>query len=512
MAYGAVHRYAFLDIDDGLYVYDNPHVTGPLNWIQIKWAFTHSYGANYAPVDFLAHSLDVRIFRLNSGYHHIVNLTLHLICILLLFLVLRSATGCSGRSLMVAGLFALHPINVENVAWISEQKTMISTIFFLLALAAYQWFASRPRLSRMLVVSMLYGIGLLVKPQIITFPFVLLLWDWWPLNRVEDIGANNKGPGALRFPQRTIRQLLLEKTPLYVITAFAIAVTLYAERFMQKVLILPFYIRLGNAILSYGRFLEKAVWPANLALMYLHPGYGLSWPLVSLSLSVIVGITVLVFYSKCKRYLTVGWLWFFGTMVPTIGFVQVDLHALADRYAYLAFIGLFLMFCWGISDWAEQNPISRWMLPWVGGLILCVLAGRTHYQVTFWSDRFALWNHTLDITHHNWAADYRLGNAYIALGQPERALTYFYQAAEDVPSQPVVNLQIGLLEHQRGNLRQAIDAYQKAITYSKDPAINAQALANMGHAYGDLGDYDKARQCFQQAVRYTTRPDVPPRD
>ncbi len=193
--YAPVHRYRFVDIDDGIYVYDNTHVTDPLHWEEVKWAFTHSYGANYAPLDLIAHHLNVDLFGLNAGYHHDVNVGLHVLSVLLLFWVLRQATGYTGRSLMVAALFAVHPINVENVAWIAEQKTMLSTIFFLLALGAYRWYALEPQISRMTLVGVLYGVGLLVKPQVITFPLVLLLWDWWPLGRI--LKRDEQVPGVL---------------------------------------------------------------------------------------------------------------------------------------------------------------------------------------------------------------------------------------------------------------------------------------------------------------------------
>ena len=498
--YAPVHRYPFVDIDDGLYVYDNPHVTGPLNWVELEWAFTHSYGANYAPLDLIGHHLNVDLFGLNAGCHHDVNVGLHVLSVLLLFWVLRQATGYTGRSLMVAALFALHPINVENVAWVAEQKTMLSTIFFLLALGAYRWYALEPQSSRMTLVGALYGVGLLVKPQVITFPLVLLLWDWWPLGRIWQ--RTGQVPGVRienAIPARTFSALLLEKVPLFLLAFAGAALTMHAERFMQTVLVLPLTIRLGNAVLSYVRYIGKAFWPANLALMYLHPGYALPWVQVWLSLIVLIVITAFVATKWEHRYLPVGWLWFVGTMIPTIGLVQVDLHALADRYAYIAFIGLFIMVCWGASEWAEARHLFRPALPAASLCVLLVLSVLAHRQVGFWSDKFTLWTHTLQVTHRNWAADFRLGQAYDAQGQDDKALGFYYEAAKDVPRERHVNLQIALLEHKRGNLKQAIEYYKKVLADSSDPDTNAQVLANMGHAYGDLGSYDKARECFREA-------------
>jgi tetratricopeptide (TPR) repeat protein len=270
-----------------------------------------------------------------------------------------------------------------------------------------------------------------------------------------------------------------------------------------------FSIRLGNAILSYARYIGEAFWPARLALMILHPGFGLRWWQVWASLVFLIAVTVFVAAERSRRYLTVGWLWLLGTMLPTIGLIQIDLHALADRYAYIAFVGLFLMVCWGLADLAERQHLPGMVLPAVSLVVLLLLSVLTRHQVGFWKDRITLWTHTLDVTHRNWVADVRLGYEYRRRGQLEQALVYYYQAAEDKPSDPLININIAMSEHQLGNYRQAIQYYEKVLAVSKDNATIAQVYANMRHAYSDLGDQARARQCYEAALR--PRPAPPPR-
>ena len=510
--YYPVHRFAFVDIDDGLYVSEDPHVLAPLDWSNVKWGFTHVFVLNYDPVTFLAHNIAVHAFQLDAGLHHDLNVVLHALDAVLLFWILWRATGFTWRSFMVAALFALHPINVENVAWISELKTMLSTLFFFLAIGVYRWYAFRPKLRRMAVVAFLFGMGLLAKPQVITLPFVLLLWDYWPLCRMfrGRLDTSQLGTRAALPPPRSFLALLIEKIPLFVIAAVNAVITMIAE---QKAAPgdwpFTFSIRVGNAILSYARYLGEAFWPAHLALMILHPGFGLRWWQVWASLVLLIVITVFVVVERRRRYLTVGWLWLLGTMLPTIGLIQIDLHALADRYAYIAFVGLFLMVCWGLADLAERQHFPRMVLPAVSLAVLLVLSAVTRYQVGFWSDRVTLWTHTLDVTHRNWVADVRLGAEYRRRGQLEQALVYYYQAAEDKPNEAFVSMNIALTEHERGNYRQAIQYYEKVLAVSKDNQTIAQVYANMGHAYSDLGDQARARECYEAASR--PRPAPSPR-
>ncbi len=507
--YFPIHAYPFINFDDGAYVVENPHVVGPLNLSAIRWAFTHAFAWNYDPLTFLSHSLDVRLFGLNAGRHHDVNLFLHVLNSLLLWWVLVRATGCAGRSFMVAALFAVHPINVENVAWVAERKTLLSAIFFLLALDAYRWYAARPKVRRMLVVAGLYGLGLLAKPQVITLPCILLLWDYWPLRRMFPNSARASGAGEQSLaPPGSFLALLKEKVPLFIIAAIDAVITILAQHQADvHAWAYTFPVRLENAVVGYAQYLGRAVWPAKMALEYVYPGNSLAIWEIALAGCVLLAITIVVAACRQHRYLTVGWLWFLGSLLPTSGLItQPDLQASADRYAYTSFIGLFLMVCWGVSDWAEQRQTPRRII-WAGCvLVLLALATLTHRQVGFWRDSEAVWTHTLDVTHPNPRGEYFLADAEKKRGDTQNALVHLYRSAQEKPDELDTILLIASLEQQRGNLRPALEYYDRALLLSNDREITAKVWSNMGHAYADLGNGMRAGECFQEARRLRAWP------
>jgi protein O-mannosyl-transferase len=506
--YYPVHHYPFFEFDDNLYVTGDPHVLGALNWSTVRWVFTHPFAFNYDPLTFLSHSFDVRMFGLNAGRHHDVNVILHALNVVLLFWVLKRATGFAGRSFMVAALFVLHPVQVENVAWIAERKTILSTVFFLLALGAYRWYTSAPKLRRMAVVAFLYGLGLLAKPQVITLPFVLLLWDYWPLRRMFSKAPDSSTAGAEVFPPRSFPALIEEKIPLFVIAAVDAVLTMMAQHVgggQKWPYTLP--IRLENAIVAYAQYVGKAVWPAHLVFEAAYRGDSIRWWEVFGGSLVLLAISGLVAAGRRHRYLVVGWLWFLGTLVPMIGLVvQPHLEALADRYAYTSFLGLFLMVCWGVTEWAEYRHLPRFLLPMTCLAILAGLSVITHQQIGYWRDSITLWRHTLELTPHNSGAELGLGISYQQQGQPEEALAHLYRAAEGRPMDPDVNLDIAMIEHQRGNRRLAIPYYEKVLAVSQNPQIISQVWANMGHAYSDLGNIARARECYEASRSHPAPP------
>ena len=359
--YHPVIHYPFANADDDSYISDNVHVEYGFEPDTVKWAFTTFHDANWHPLTWLSHALDCHLYSLDAGKHHQTNVILHAVNAVLLFWVLLRATGYVGRSAMVAALFALHPINVESVVWISERKNVLSMLFFLLALGAYRWYALRPRVGRYSAVALLFAMGLMSKPQVITFPFLLLLWDYWPLRRMS--AENEAASGTLTravLPLRSFWWLLWEKLPLFALSAASAVITVKAQRSggaMSGALnSYPFPLRLENAIVSYGRYVGKAIWPSRLAFMYPHSSFAV-WQVAAASLVLIV-ITTGVIAERRRRYLLVGWFWFLGTLVPMIGLVQVGAQAMADRYAYLPFVGLFMMICWGVAEWADHRHLS----------------------------------------------------------------------------------------------------------------------------------------------------------
>jgi len=408
---------------------------------------------------------------------------------------------------MVAALFALHPINVESVVWISERKNVLSMLFFLLALGTYRWYVLRPRAGRYTMLALLYALALMAKPQVVTFPFVLLLWDYWPLRRMF---AKDEGPSATLtpavLPARRLSWLVWEKVPLFALSAASAVITVIAQRVGGAMSgsqnTYPFLLRIENAIVSYVRYLGKAIWPSHLAFMYPHSWFAV-WQVCAALLLLLV-ITALVFAGRRHRYLLVGWLWFVGTMVPMIGLVQVGAQAMADRYAYLPFVGLFIMICWGLADWAQQRHFSTAWLAASSLAVLPAVAAVAHRQIGYWGDNVTLWAHTSQVTRGNWIAEDNWGAALMDQGHIEDAMVHFRLAEAIYPNDPRSYLFLGFCEQKRNHLQQAISQYQKVIDITQNDIWNMAKLrddawVNMGYAYRDLGDPVRAAESFAAA-------------
>jgi tetratricopeptide (TPR) repeat protein len=414
--------------------------------------------------------------------------------VVLLFWVLQSATGFTGRSLMAAALFAMHPINVESVAWVAERKNLLSMMFFLLALAAYRWYAERPQVARYLVCALMFSLGLMSKPQVITLPFVLLLWDYWPLRRV----AVREG----RF-----LWLVMEKLPLFAISAASAVVTLRAQRAGGAIALfrIPLTIRLANAALAYARYLEDAIWPSRLAVFYPHPlGAALGWPAAVSAVGLLL-ITVLVVRAREQRYLLVGWFWFLGTLVPMIGLVQVGTQAMADRYAYLPLVGLYLMICWGVAELAQRRRLASAVVPAVSLAAILALMVVTYRQLGYWQDDVTLWSHAAQVTRGNYVAEDNLGEALVDEGKMEEAMPHFFRAVAILPADPTGNLNIGAYEQAHQNFPSAIAQYSQVLRYSTNTAVRRKALMNMADAYEALGDTARAGECREAAEKIGSR-------
>jgi protein O-mannosyl-transferase len=501
--YLQVHRHPFFNLDDEDYVTENAHVTSGLNWTTVKWALTTYYASNWHPLTWISHALDCQFFQLAPAGPHDENVVLHLINVVLLFWVLWKATGYAGRSLMVAALFALHPINVEPVAWIAERKTMLSMLFFLLALGAYRWYAYKPRNGRYNLVALLFVLGFMAKPQVITLPFVLLLWDYWPLGRLR-LGTQQSGSRSeTDIPPTSFHQLVREKVPLFVLCLIDAYATMKAQRVGHPVYWpFTFPVRLENAIVSYARYVQKMFWPSDLAAMYIHPGNSIPLWQVLVALVFLLGVSALVAVFWRRRYLTVGWLWFLGTMVPMIGVLQVGRQSMADRYAYLPFLGLFIMLCWGVADWGQARHLPAALLPALSLAALASLAVLTYRQTGYWADRVQLWSHTARVTHRNWFAEGQLGVALLNKGEGEQAVQHFAKALAINPTSPDANLGMALYQHQSGHLQESIGYYEKSLAAPDgERGMRYRALVNLGHVYRRLGDEERSRKYFEEAAR-----------
>jgi tetratricopeptide (TPR) repeat protein len=492
-----VVRHPFVNYDDDRYVTDNVHVRAGLHWATVKWAFTNYDEANWHPLTWLSHALDCQLFGLNPAGHHYINVLLHAVNVVLLFWILWQATGYSGRSLAVAALFALHPVNVESVAWVAERKNILSMLFFLLALAAYGIYARRPSTGRYLGVAALFACGLMSKPMIITLPFVLLLWDYWPLKRVAGAGA------ATDFAVRPLSWLALEKLPLMILSAASAIVTMKAQRAgeaIRSVVQYPMGIRLENAAISYARYVGKAVWPSRLSPIYPHQGHSLSLWQAGAAGFVLLVVTVLVIAARRHRYLLVGWFWFLGTLVPMIGLVQVGNQAMADRYAYLPFIGLFIFVCWGVTEWAAARHVSMKLLGAAGAICVAGLAMAAHRQIGFWKDNVTLWSHAVEVTPPNFIAEDNLGGALIEEDHTDEAMVHFRRAAAIEPSDPMSRLNLAADEQRHGNIPLAIAQLTRVIEATNDARLRATAFSDLGYCYRQIGDRVHAKQSFQTAI------------
>jgi hypothetical protein len=503
--YFPVNQYPFISLNDGEYVTHNVHIT-QLNWEMLQWSLTSYYAANWHPLTWLAHAVDVQLFSLNPGLHHDSNLLLHVMNTVLLFWILWRATASVGRSFMVAALFALHPMNVESVAWIAERKNLLSMFFLLLTLGAYRWYASNPRLGRYLVVAALFALGLMSKPQVITLPFVLLLWDYWPLRRMFAGKDQSQASDAI-IPAKSFSWLVLEKLPLLVFSAVSAFLTVAAQQAggamggVQRSY--SFAVRAENAIVAYTQYLGKAVWPTHLAFFYPHAS---RFRHVWLESLLLLAITVLTVASTNRRYLAVGWFWFLGTLVPMIGLLQVGGQAMADRYAYLPFVGLFIALCWGVADWVEQWRVSGILVAGASVAILLLLAFATHRQLNYWSSDVALWSHTVEVTKDNSGAENVLGEALQKEGRADDAMLHFRSAAAMDPLLPYPYYHIGVYEQQHGNPQGAIERFRKVIDLTQSDrgvlaVLRADTLVRMSNAYEAVGDEADAAKCLNLAAQ-----------
>jgi len=510
VSYSPVIHNGFLNHDDYAYITQNPHVRAGLTWTTVKWAFTTFDQANWHPLTWLSHALDCQLFGLNPAGPHYENVLLHAVNAVLLFLLLQRATGLRWRSLMMAALFALHPINVESVAWAAERKNVLSMLFFLLALHAYVWYTRKPALLRYGVMVLLLALGFMSKSQVISFPFLLLLLDYWPLRRIGAAGAAGPALQGEGVPRQSSAWLMLEKVPLLLLSAASAVVTMKAQKAGGAVQSFSQYslpLRLETAVISYVRYLGKAFWPSNLVALYPHPTqlYPV-WQVVA-AVVLLLAISAWVLRARDRRYLAVGWFWFLGSMVPMLGLVQVGAQAMADRYAYIPFIGLFLMVTWLVADWARSWRISAAWLAIPAVSYLLVLGTLTYHQVGYWHDTESFWLRTLALTENNWFAHDTLAGFLSNQGRDEEAFAHYRAALAIWPDDLPANLNIGGYEQSHGNMAAAIERYRIVALRAGDVNLRAAAYGNLGSVYRLMGDLIKAKQCFEMALRLT--PDHP---
>ena len=494
--------------DDGGYVSENPIITKGLHWQGVVWAFTHSHGGNWHPLTTLSHMLDCQLFGLNPRGHHLTNVLLHTASVLLLFLVLRKMTGALWRSAFVAAVFAIHPLAVESVAWVAERKDMLSGLFFMLTLWAYWRYTQKQaagsqgplsflRSPAYWLTLLLFALGLMSKPMLVTLPFVLLLLDYWPLRRFTMDDA--------RF---TLGQVACEKVPFLLLAAADSVATVWAQHGAHAIMsgqVLDLRSRMGNALIAYASYLGQMIYPAGLAALYPHPGNRVSVWRVGLSLLVLIVMSAGVLAGRRKwPYGVVGWLWYLGMLVPVIGLVQVGVHARADRYNYLPRIGLYLLVAWGLVDLMSGRRGRKVALGLAAGLALGGLTVAARVQTAYWKDAIRLWRHAVDVNAHNALAHDSLGVALAEQSQMDEAIRQFHEALRLQPNYAEFHFDLGVALTQQGKLADAIQHLEHALELK--PAY-AEADNSLGSALAQEGKLAEATQHFERALQL--RPDFP---
>lgn len=498
--YSPVAHHPFINYDDTGYVSQNPYIQAGFRLQTLIWSMTTSRESNWHPLTWLSHALDFQLFGLDAGAHHLTSVFIHIVNVLLLFLLLYRVTNAIGRSAVVAALFALHPLNVESVAWVAERKTVLSALFFFLALAAYGWYVLRPGWRRYLVVALLFAMGLASKPMIITLPCLLLVLDYWPLCRIRGWIT----PSAT-FPVEPVLwpRLIREKLPLLLLSAASAVVTVVVQKAgnaMSPLRNLLLGMRLENAIYSYAVYIAKTIWPVHLAVLYPHPLNSLTFAETASALLLLVVMSVLAWNHRTTRpYALVGWLWFLGTLVPMIGVIQVGAQAMADRYAYISTIGLFLSLTWGVAEFIQGRAIRRNVAVAAAIAVLAGLSVLTSRQIRYWSSDEALWTHTLQVTNSNFIANDKMGFALLQEGRPE-AMDYFRAAAKIWPADYVSRGEIAASLQDQGELRKAIEEYEVALQDGPDPESRARYYCNLGVIFRELGDSQRAKESFRNAL------------
>ncbi|MBT3921214.1 MAG: tetratricopeptide repeat protein [Nitrospina sp.] len=493
LSYWQVVDHGFLNFDDARYVTENTHITKGLTREGMIWAFTHSYASNWHPVTWLSHMFDFEFYGLEPSGHHLTNLLFHITNALLLFGILLKMTGAVWRSGLVAILFALHPLNIESVAWIAERKNVLSTFFWFLTLWAYFAFVEKKSIGKYLLVVFFLALGLMSKPMLVTLPFVLLLLDFWPLKRWGDTAIHKE----------TFARLILEKIPLFILVAMASVTTYMVQKGGGAVRSTEFsslYFRIANALVSYLEYLEKLVWPQGLSIFYPHPGNALPFWKALVGLVVLVGVTIWAVRRIWQApYLAVGWFWYLGTLVPVIGIVQVGEQAMADRYMYIPMVGIFIAIVWGLSESIKINKYK--LLPIL--VVIPLLTALTWAQLSHWKSSASLFKHAISVTENkspSFVIAYNnFGHALASEHRYEEAVEQFQQAIKINPYYSKAHNNLGYSLSELKRFDEAMEHYQHAINIETN---YAEAYNNLANTLGQTGKLKESVAYYNEAIRF----------
>lgn len=531
-----VTNHDFLNYDDDVYITKNRHVQEGLTLEGILWAFTAIPSGNWHPLTWLSHMLDIELYGLNPAGHHFTSLLFHILNTLLLFFILKRMTGAFWRSIFVSALFALHPLHVESVAWVTERKDVLSTFFWMLVMLTYAVYVKKGGASRYLLVLFFFTLGLMSKPMLVTLPFVLLLLDYWPLGRFQFSGLKSSTAKSKNTDYGlTIYRLFLEKIPFFILLAISSTATFLAELYAESVVFsktFPLNTRIFNALIAYISYLGKMIWPHHLGVFYPYPDRLPIWKVLGAAFLLIFISLLVIRELKRLPYLFVGWFWYLGTLVPVIGFIQTGSQSMADRYTYIPLIGVFIIIAWGIPDLLKGWRYQRIILSISSGIILLLLTIFTWFQASHWQNSITLFKHTLKVTTHNniahnnlgtalakegrlkeaayhfrealkgkpdfFEAHYNLGTALALKGKPEEAVYHLREALKGQSGLPDIHNKLGKLLTRQRKFNEAIYHFRKALEIKPD---FVDVHNNLGIALGRLGKLEETIYHFREALR-----------
>ncbi len=501
MVYAEVITYDFIGLDDDVYVFENPSVRSGLNLKSIIAAFTTTPGGLWIPLTRLSLMLDYELYSLEAGGYHLTNILLHMANCLLLFWCLKKMTSCRWQSAFVAALLALHPMHVESVAWITERKDVLSMFFWMLTMLGYLRYVAKPAARRYLVMLLFFVLGLMAKPMLVTLPCALLLLDFWPLKRYRYLLQGDNKTDR-RSPVSALSVLIREKLPLFAIAAVAGSVTFVVQqRFGATADIdsISYPCRVYNALVSYVGYIGKMVWPRDLAVLYPHPGDSLPVSQIVLAGALLAAISVVVIFLRHKyAYLPAGWFWYLVTLLPVIGLVQTGPQAMADRFAYVPFIGLYILIAWGVPDMFAGFDYGKRLLGPLAAAVLVVLLVTARHQASYWQNSITLFEHTLAVTENNHAIHTNLGVAFAEQDNIEEALRHFNKALHISPRNAKARFNLGIVLAGQGQAEQAISHFTRVLQVWPD---DAQVHYQLGNLLAKSGATAQAAGHYAEALR-----------
>lgn len=500
--YGQVIQHQFISFDDYLHIVDNPHVREGVTLQGLRWAFTTYHAGNWQPMTWITHMLDCGLYGLNPAGHHWTNLQFHILNTLLLFILLQQMTGAVWRSAFVAALFAVHPLHVESVAWIAERKDVLSTFFGMLTIIAYQRYVKKSNIVNYFLVMLFFCLGLTAKPMLITLPFLLLLLDFWPLNRFQHSRRALQSDIRVSLHRQRLFRLVMEKIPLLIPVTISILLTLWAQKSYKAIGSLetyPINVRIANALVSYVLYVVKGFWPIKLAVFYPYSGVALKWWQTCGSAFLIVGSSIWALrMSRRYAYLAVGLFWYLGTLIPVIGLVQVGKQGMADRYTYIPLIGIFIIIAWGIADLVDRWRFKRTILAIAAGMVIFSLSVVAWFQVGYWKNNLTLFKRAINVTKDNWLAHNSLGVALSKIGKFDEAIYHFHRVLSIRPKDAMAYNNLGSTLAMKGELDKAVLNFRKAVAITPD---YVNALDNLGKALFSQKKYEESGFYYRKALQ-----------